>query len=319
MDANVLSLSTFFAASMSVFAGGSLIFDVYLKHRSRINRRIEEEFRSNLRDTVRRSSLFKDFHDRGVGAISFASSGFGTQLKGLIEQSGVPVTLDRFLQASAGCAVAMLVAAIIAGISWPIALTSSVLGAFMPWAYVMLKRRSRFLKLRDQLPEAFELMTRAVRAGHTMTGAFQMVSTELAAPLADEFAYCSEQQNLGLPPDVVLRDLSRRNNIMELQMFAVALLVQRQSGGNPVELLTNLSNLIRKRIRLVGKVRALTSEGRLQAIVLAVLPLVAFGLIYFLNKSYAEVLLTRPQLIVGVLAAQAVGAVWIRKIVNFNY
>src|SRR5690606_15117726 len=105
----------------------------------------------------------------------------------------------------------------------------------------------------------------------------------------------------------------RRNNVMELQMFVVAMLVQRQSGGNPVELLDNLSKTIRKRLQLAGKVRAMTSEGRLQAVVLSVLPIVALGILLVVNPGYAKELLDRPMLLAGVLTSEAIGALWIRR------
>jgi tight adherence protein B len=106
---------------------------------------------------------------------------------------------------------------------------------------------------------------------------------------------------------------------MELQLFVVAMLVHGTSGGNPVEILDNLSEVVRKRIRMVGKVRALTSEGRLQAVILSILPLGAFVAIYVLNRSYAQLLLDRPRLLVAVLVSQALGTLWIRRIVNFEY
>jgi tight adherence protein B len=106
---------------------------------------------------------------------------------------------------------------------------------------------------------------------------------------------------------------------MELQLFVVAMLVQRRSGGNPIEILENLSEVIRKRVRLRGKVHACTSEGRMQAVVLSILPVLAFAALLFLNRTYAQILLDRPKLLLAVAGWQIVGIFWIRRIVNFQY
>ena len=162
-------------------------------------------------------------------------------------------------------------------------------------------------------------MSRAVRAGQTMAGAMSLVATQLKAPISDEFACCCEQQNYGLSRDVTLQELARRTGVVELQLFVVAMLVHGASGGNPVEILDNLSDVIRKRVRLSGKVKALTSEGRLQAVILSILPIGAFVAIYILNPSYAQLLLDRPRLLGGVVISEVLGVLWIRRIVNFKY
>jgi tight adherence protein B len=99
----------------------------------------------------------------------------------------------------------------------------------------------------------------------------------------------------------------------------VTMLVQRHAGGNPIEILENLSDVIRKRVRLAGRVRACTGEGRMQAVVLSILPVMAFVALVMLNQKYAQILLDRPKLLMGVLFWQVVGIFWIRRIVNFQY
>jgi tight adherence protein B len=170
-----------------------------------------------------------------------------------------------------------------------------------------------------QLPETFDLMSRAVRAGQTMSGAMQLAATQLKPPISLELAACCEQQNFGLPYDVALQELARRTGVMELQMFVVAMLVNRNTGGNVAEILENLSGMIRKRIRLLGKVKSATSEGRLQAVVLSVLPAFVFAVLLFVNRPYAQKLLDRPGLLTAVLFSEALGALWIRQIVNFKF
>jgi tight adherence protein B len=152
-----------------------------------------------------------------------------------------------------------------------------------------------------------------------MSQALQAVADEFDAPVSAEFAYCFEQQNLGLPPEMALRDLGRRTGLLEIRIFVLALLVQQQTGGNLAEMLDRLAALIRERFRIRGKIRALTAEGRIQALVLLALPPALLMLILFMNRTYAEVLLESPNLLIGMFVSEGLGALWIRKIVNFDF
>ncbi len=177
----------------------------------------------------------------------------------------------------------------------------------------------RMHRLGNQLPEAFDAIGRAVRAGQTTIAAFQSVADEFEPPLADEFRRCYDEQNLGISRETALRNLASRAGIMELRIFVVALLMQSRAGGNLTELLANLSMLVRKRVKLQQKVQSLTGEGRVQAAVLIVLPTVAFAALNVLSPSYISCLLQRPGVLAAALAAQAAGAVWIRKIIAVVY
>ena len=152
-----------------------------------------------------------------------------------------------------------------------------------------------------------------------MSQALQAVADEFDQPVAGEFAYCYEQQNLGLSPELALRDLARRTGLLEIKIFVLGLLVQQQTGGNLAELLDKLAGLIRERFRIRGKVKALTAEGRIQAAVLLVLPVALMGILWLMSKDYAQALAKTPNMIIAMLIAEAIGALWIRKIVNFDF
>ena len=162
-------------------------------------------------------------------------------------------------------------------------------------------------------------MSRVIRAGQTMAQAIQAVADEFAPPIAGEFAFCFEQQNLGLPPETALRELARRTGLLELKIFVLALLVQQQTGGNLAEMLDNLSIIIRERYRMRGKIQALTAEGRFQAIILLALPPGVFVMMLGLNSEYGAILLKHPPLIWITVISEAIGALWIRKIIHFDY
>jgi len=192
-------------------------------------------------------------------------------------------------------------------------------GAALPPLYVQFKRNQRLEKLRSQLPDSFDLMSRVIRAGQTMAQAQQAVADEFAPPIAAEFAFCYEQQNLGLPPELALRELARRTGLLEIKIFITAMLVQQQTGGNLAELLEKLSGVVRERFITQGKIRALTAEGRMQGLVLLSLPPGMFLIMLLMNRQFAGVLLEYPMVLMAVAASEGLGALWIRKIVNFDF
>lgn len=194
-----------------------------------------------------------------------------------------------------------------------------VAGALLPIFYILSKRKQRMRKLAEQLPEALELMSRVLRSGQTITQAMNGVADEFPEPIGSEFGFCYEQQNLGLPLEVALKNMVERTGLIEIKILVMGIAIQRQAGGNLAELLDNLSEVMRQRQELVGTVQTLTAEGKLQAYMLIALPLFIWLLLFFLNRPYALKLLDHPQLLMGTLALMFVGFLWIRRIVNFDY
>jgi tight adherence protein B len=316
-------LLTFLAVILAVISVYSIASDLFLRDRSRVTKRVQDTFRKKERDRARESPLFKNLGAPPAGAEGPEEERPGVRqwFQSLVEQSGLRLTAQQLwlYMAAAGLGLGAVV-----GVFRPDPFLVFVggavaIGASVPLGFVYLKRQRRLNKLMSQLPDAFDLMARVIRAGQTMSQALQAVVDEFDPPLSGEFAYCFEQQNLGLPPEQALRDLARRTGLLEVKIFVLAVLVQQQTGGNLAELLDKLATVIRERFRVRGKVKALTAEGRIQAIVLLALPPVMFLIILALNRNYAKVLIERPVLLVGVLVAETLGALWIRKIVNFQF
>jgi tight adherence protein B len=310
---------TFLAVVMAALGVYSLLSDMFLRDRSRVSQRVDRELRKRQREQVRKSTVFKNLSTATTAAESLEPTGLRARLEALIEQSGVAVTRERLLTFMAAGGLSL---GLIAGLAhWnPLTgLAGAAVGAAVPFLYVAFKRRQRLNKMMDQLPEAFDLMARIIRAGQTMAQSIQAVADEFDAPLAAEFAYCYEQQNLGLSPEASLRDLARRTGLLEIKIFVLALLVQQQAGGNLAELLDKLSTVIRERARIRGKIRVLTAEGRFQAIVLLGLPPAMLLVLMFFNPEYALVLFKHPSLLVGTFVSEALGYLWIRRIVNFDF
>jgi tight adherence protein B len=318
----LVSLLTFVAGVLAVLGVYSILSDLFLRDRSRVSRRVDEEFRQRQRNHIRKSSLFKDLESlaRDLSAEEKDEALSPRQrFEVLVEQSGLNLAPGRLLLIAGvvgltvGALGLLLRESLVAGI------ITGLAGAAVPLLYVHGKRRARLNRLLGQLPDAFELMARIVRAGQTTAQALQAVADEFEPPLAAEFAYCYEQQNLGLPPETALRDLARRTGLLEIKILVLSLLVQQQTGGNLAQLLENLAGVVRERLRLAGKIKALTAEGRLQGAILLALPPLLFLLMLVVDRNYAQILLGHPHLLAGTGISMGIGAVWIRRIVRFDY
>jgi tight adherence protein B len=321
VNATFLSLLTFLAVVTAVAGAYSILTDLFMRDRSRVSRRVDVEFLKRQRDRARKSVLFKDLGQFAVevSAHDDDNPSFRLRFEAMVEQSGLDLTPGRLLTRAA---IAGLALGTIVGLLSQRSLAGILMvpvGAAAPLLYVRRKRNARSEKLLGQLPDAFELMSRVVRAGQTISQALRAVCDEFQAPIATEFATCYEQQNLGLTTEAALRDLARRTGLLEIRIFVLALLVQQQTGGNLAELLDKLSAIIRERFQIRGQIRTLTAEGRFQASVLLFLPLLMFGLILLSNRDYANVLVARPGLIIGCLVSEGIGALWIRQIVSFDF
>jgi len=193
--------------------------------------------------------------------------------------------------------------------------------ACLPLVWLVLRRRKRLRAFAVQLPDALEMLARALRAGQSLASGFNMVANEMAAPLGREFGRVFEEQNLGISLDESLESLTERVPNLDLKFFATAVVLQRQTGGDLAEILDKIAHLVRERFQIWGQVQALTGEGRLSGVVLLGLPVVLFLAVYKLNPEYVMVLFTDPMgkkmLAVAVLL-QVLGALVIRKIVNIR-
>ncbi len=191
----------------------------------------------------------------------------------------------------------------------------------LPVMWLMFRRKRRMAAFQRQLPEALELMGRALRSGHSLSAGFELVSQEVAAPLGTEFGRVYEEQNLGVPFEEALTSLTERMPNLDLKFFSTAVILQRTTGGDLAEILDKIGHLIRERFRIFGQVAALTGEGRLSGIVLLALPPVLFLVVYRLNPSYSSLLFEDElgkKMLIGAVIMQLLGALVIRKIVNIK-
>jgi len=323
VDSGALIFMTFLGGTFSVAAIYSVLRDLYLRDREQVSNRVDEEFRKRQVEKARQSPLFKNLGElaaeAAADAVGAPAERWRDRLETMIDQAGLNLTPQRLLtiMASAGLGLGAIV-----GLLRQSPLTGLVVGAIgaaVPLLYVRRKQKARMYKLLTQLPDAFDLMARVIRGGQTMSQALQAVADEFDPPIAHECALCYEQQNLGMPPEIALRDLARRTTLLEVKIFVLAVVVQQQTGGNLAEMLEKLATVVRDRFRLHGKIKTLTAEGRMQAGVLLALPPGMFALILLLNRNYGQILLDNPGLLAGVLILELLGWLWIRKIVNFDF
>lgn len=239
----------------------------------------------------------------------------------IFEQADTKLSLSRFVLISAGLAAfgGLLPALMRAHASF-VPLVAITFGSG-PTIWLLWRRRSRLKKFATQLPDALELISRALRAGHSLGAGFNLVQDEMAAPVGQEFGRAFEEQNLGLPLDESLQGMTERVPNLDLKFFATAVVLQRQTGGDLAEILDKIGSLIRERFKIWGQVQALTGEGRLSGVVLLALPPLLFIAVYRLNPEYIMTLFTDPmgkKMLAGAVVMQLVGALVIRKIVNIQ-
>ncbi len=191
----------------------------------------------------------------------------------------------------------------------------------IPFAYVAAKRRRRLRRFEEHFPEALDLLNRAIRAGHGFTTGLGMIAGEVSEPIAGEFRTTFEEQNFGLPLRDALQNLTERVPLIDVQFFVTALLIQKETGGNLVELLENLANVIRDRFRIYRDIRTKSAHGRLTAGILIALPvLMAIGL-GIVNPSYLPILYhdpVGPLILWGAAIWQVIGALLLWKIIHIE-
>lgn len=237
------------------------------------------------------------------------------QLDRLLMQAGSSGTVSHLLAASVFLALTGLVAGLV--LRWPgaVILLVVVALALLPMLRLVWQSNKRLHKIEAQLPDAMDLIGRALRAGHAFPSALAMVGAEAQEPIAGEFKITSDEVSFGISVDNALNNLASRIPSPDVRYFVMAVLIQRETGGNLAELLGKLAELVRERFKLFAKVRVLAAEGRLSAWILVALPFCVAGVVQLLNPTYMAVLFTDAmgiKLVIGALVLMVIGifAMW---------
>ena len=239
----------------------------------------------------------------------------------LLLQSGLPWNIARFT----GLTLIALVVGLLFGfiMKFPL-LATLVLGvafAAVPLLYVYNCKEKRLEKIEQQLPDALDMMSRAMRAGHAFPGALQMVGDESPQPISTEFRLAFDEINYGISLQDALLNLATRVPSTDLRYFVIAVLIQRETGGNLSEVLGNISKLIRERLKLLATIKVLSAEGRLSAWILTILPFALAVVISILNPKLMSVLWTDEmgrKLMAFAVVMMVVGIIWMWRMIKIR-
>lgn len=246
---------------------------------------------------------------------------FAHRIDRLLVQSGIAWSVERFFL----CSGAIAVAALYLVLQWPMPLPVRagivLLVAHVPLFLVRRARMRRLARIEEQLPDAADFIARALRAGHSFSNVLQIVGNELPEPLSGEFRIAREEINYGVPLGEALHNMAARIPLTDLRYLVIAILIQRETGGNLAEILNNISHIIRGRLRLAAQVRVLSAEGRMSAWILGLLPFAVGAMLVLVNPGYVMVLWTDPKgvkLLWVALVMIIIGVLWLKKVIRIR-
>jgi tight adherence protein B len=252
-------------------------------------------------------------------------------LKGLIQAMGrraASAGLDWSGPTVVTVSLACFCIGVVIGLLFPVLIFKSVsavvlglLFGYAPFGFISFRRSQRLAMFEEQFPEALDFIARALRAGHAFSVSLEMLSNDAPEPLSVEFRRIYQEQNLGAPLEVALTGLAERVPIIDVKFFVSAVLLQRESGGNLSEILTNLAHTVRERFRLKGHIKAVTAHARITALVLTAMPIMVLLILQIRNPEYLKGFLAfeeGPWLLLGGVLAQTIGYLFMRRLINFR-
>jgi tight adherence protein B len=300
-----------------------VLMDLRTAKQRKVIDRLKESRTAAREQQVKESLLRKRAADMQHGALEGLVSKMQivNKIQKMLDQTDLDWSASKMLLNQSAAAI-MLGAGLMLMQFGPVScLAASAAVMVLPLIWLVRKRKKRINKLVEQLPDVFELMGQAMRAGHSLPGAIQMVTEQMPDPIAGEFARVFHEQNLGIKVEEALLNMASRVDQMDVRFFVTAVLIQRQTGGDLAEILDKIGTVIRDRVHLFGAVQALTAEGRLSGWVLLLLPVFVFFVCMILNREYASILIdtdTGRMMLGAAIAMDLMGLAMIKKIVNIK-
>ena len=238
-----------------------------------------------------------------------------------LEQTGVRTTVSAvLLMALASAGVCGFAAMLAAKAPWGL-LVGGPIGFALPLLVLNVKRGKRLRTFEEAFPEALDLISRALKAGHAFATGLKMVADEMPEPVGPEFRKTFDEQNFGLPLKDALDNLTQRIPIIDVRFFATAVLIQRETGGNLSEILENLAHVVRERFKILRQVRVYTAHGRMTGYVLLALPAVLCIALAFINPDHMNLLFRErmgQMMLTAAVVMQFFGYMWIRQVVKIE-
>jgi tight adherence protein B len=287
-------------------------------------RRLDERLREvGQTIDVAESTVIKQLQEGRLPGVErlIARTSAGPRIDRLIEQSGVQTTTSTIVVLSLASALAVW---FIAGLFLHVPFVgplSVVVGLSLPTLWLMRRRTVRIRQFEEQFPEALDMLSRAMRAGHAFQTALGTAAEELSAPVGVELKKVFDQQNFGLPLNDALKELAERIPLVDVKFFITAIAIQRESGGNLAEILDNLAHVVRERFKVLRQVRTHTAHGRFTGFVLLALPAGLALALSFIAPGQMDLLFTEPmgRMMVGcAIVMQTLGFFWIRRVIKIE-
>ncbi len=322
MSALLIALVVFIGVALATFAAASLV-DQRRAQARLIKDRLATVQKAPEREPDEELALLRDEQLSKIPALDtlLRRSARVSAIQDALLQAGMKLRAGNFLALCLLCgAFAGVVTLVFAG-NPAIAWAAIVVGAFLPYSFVSYRRQKRFEKIEELFPEAIDTVARAVRAGHAFTTALEMISNEIAEPLATEFRKLFEEQKFGMPVRDALMNLTERVPLVDVKFFVTAVMLQRETGGNLAEILDNLSYVIRERFKIQRQVRVHTAQGRLTMVLLMAMPPVVVAVLELFSPDFVRPLFHDPIghfLVVVSVALQTIGYFVIRKIIRIQ-
>ena len=265
------------------------------------------------------SDSLKEALQKGARLIQKVHRSSSLDLKML--QAGLPILGSEFLIIELVAAIIGFVFAGLLTMQLPVAILAFLFMPLVGWMLIQMKIRKRRKDFVNQLGDMLSMVASALRAGFSFVQAVEIVSKEMAAPMSVEVSKLIREINVGVPMETALEDINRRVECPEFELITTAVLIQRQVGGNLAQILDNISDTINERIRMKREVLALTAQGRMSAVVLALLPIALAAFLFSVNHDYFDPLLASPmgKVAIGIaLLMELLGYLVIKKIVDID-
>ena len=322
MSAALMAVLVFLVVALAVFAVVSLLDQRSARARL-IKERLANERKAPELAAEEELALLRDEQLSQIPALDtlLRRSARVTEIQKMLSQGGLSMRAGNFLGFSALAGVVACAVAYVAIKRVEVAWVALLVGFLLPYSYASYQRNKRFEKFEELFPEAIDTLARAVRAGHAFTTALEMITNEVAEPVAGEFRQLYEEQKFGMPVRDALMNLTERMPLVDVKFFVTAVMLQRETGGNLAEILDNLSYVIRERFKIQRQVRVYTAQGRLTMALLMGMPPIIVTVMLLLNPSFIRPLFSDPighTLLVAGIILQTIGYFVIRKIVRIQ-
>ena len=265
------------------------------------------------------SDSLKEALQKGARLIQKVHRSSSLDLKML--QAGLPILGSEFLIIELVAAIIAFVFAGLLTMQLPVAILAFLFMPLVGWMLIQMKIRKRRKDFVNQLGDMLSMVASALRAGFSFVQAVEIVSKEMAAPMSVEISKLIREINVGVPMETALEDINRRVECPEFELITTAVLIQRQVGGNLAQILDNISDTINERIRMKREVLALTAQGRMSAVVLALLPMALAAFLFSVHHDYFDPLLesSMGKVAIGIaLLMELLGYLVIKKIVDID-